>query len=107
MTGSGTGRAAPRRRRHPASVSRIVAAGVAATSTFGLVAVLGHGRSGAQAAVPTPPGPASAPARDGDVVRSVPTTVDLGIVVAPPPPDTAPPTSPPRQAPPVARSAAS
>src|SRR5690349_17743236 len=107
MTGSRTGRPIRRRRRHPASVSRIVAAGVAATSAFGLVAVLGHGRSGAQAAVPAPPRPASAPARDGGLVASVPTTVDVGIVVSPPPPDTAPPTLPPRQARPVARSAAS
>jgi hypothetical protein len=106
MTTSGTGPALRRRRRHPASASRIVAAGVAAASTFGIVAVLGGGRTGQLAARPVADPVAASPWADGPV-GSTPTTADLGTVTAPPPPITAPAVTPPRQQRPVARSAAS
>lgn len=105
-----TSRTSPRRRRrHPAAVARIVAAGVAATSTFGLVAMLGLTRAkpADRRPVALHVDPAALPS--GSVAPLPPGPADLGGGSAPAsvPTPSAPVTRAPRADVPVTRSTAS
>lgn len=99
------------RRRHPAAATRIVAAGTAATATFGLIAVLGRDGSGPAAATPTAATPTTvvaAPTLRGtgsapvQTAASATTTTPRPAVTVPPAPAV-----PVRRVRPVTRSAAS